>query len=100
MPYLCSLSEYDLQPSKKVIDFFNEFTYNTRAWPMKYRKLKQVTVGAGRIFDFARSYDSALHKKYLNTDARQLDRDAMSADWDKMGKDFKVAMTKERARNK
>jgi hypothetical protein len=66
---------------------------------MKSRKLKQVTVGAGRIFDFARSYDSALQKN-LNTDASQLDRDAMSSDWDKIGRDFKVAMSKDRAKNK
>lgn len=61
---------------------------------MKYNKLKQIAVGAGRLFDFAQSYDSALHKKYLDTDAGQIESDALRSDWEKIGKDLKSAISR------
>lgn len=75
------------------------FRQENKGWIMKYNKLKQVAVGAGRILDFAHSYDSALHKKYLNTEARQIEGEALRSDWEKIGKDLKAAISKEADRN-
>lgn len=65
---------------------------------MKYNKFKQVAVGAGRLLDFAQSYDSVLHKKYFKTEARQIESDALRSDWEKIGKDLKTVISRESAK--
>ena len=64
---------------------------------MKYKetnRLNRVLSGAGRLFDFSRSYDFDLYEKYLNTSSGKLDRKSIQSDWQKVGNAIKKAMIK------
>ncbi len=62
---------------------------------LRKKRLKRLTIGAGRIFDFAGSYDVAVYNKFLRTDSDILDHEAVRSDWDKVGEDLKEALSSE-----
>ncbi|EFI34384.1 hypothetical protein Dthio_PD1736 [Desulfonatronospira thiodismutans ASO3-1] len=62
---------------------------------LRQDRLKRVAIGAGRIFDFAGSYDLDVCNKFLRTDSDTLDHDAVRSDWDQVGNDLKEALSRE-----
>lgn len=58
------------------------------------KSLRRVVAGAGRIFDFSRSYDRVIQVKYLKTPSSVIDRDSLSSDWENIGQDFKSAINR------
>jgi hypothetical protein len=67
---------------------------------MKYNKFKKIIISAGRLFDFAHCYDVDLHNKYLNTNSKKMDNEALRSDWKKIGMDLKNAITNQPSKNK
>ena len=62
------------------------------------KNIQKAIAGAGRLFDFGRCYDSQYLKRYLGTNSRTLDDEALRSDWIRVGQDLRDAISRETAK--
>lgn len=55
-------------------------------------KTMNLLRGVGRTLDFSMCYAEGLRNKYLRSESRRIDADALRSDWSKVGGDLETAL--------